>query len=497
MPAPEPQSDRAVEHAIDRLRRTNGRILTGFLWANVACVALIILWIGSPNATMIAAIAVVTALVASAAWHAAPIALETRVLNTLALSVFPALYLALAEGSAVVVDIHMTFFAMLAIGAMWCCWRSLVVAAAFIVLHHLVLNALYPYAVFPQASGIERVLLHGFVVVLEVAALGVLTQRLVASLAATEQALVTAANAQAAALSLAEAQHERAEAEAGKSRALRDEISRFERDVGALMKRIEAATAVLDGTSVHLKRVASDSERQAAIAEQSAVASVGQVETVAHSASSLSSALSEVTERVTETATMAADGTRAAGETRRELDRHELSMREIDGIVQLIRTFANQTNLLSLNATIEAARAGESGRGFAIVAQEVKQLADQTAKAVDEVGGHVARMRNSSESVAIVVRSMTDMMLKVDANARAIMDAVIEQRAAMSEISAAADRVAHTTRAMGDYVETAGEATRLTAATSDEVLAASTDVRGASADLSRAIDHLLRRLKAA
>ena len=80
--------------------------------------------------------------------------------------------------------------------------------------------------------------------------------------------------------------------------------------------------------------------------------------------------------------------------------------KEISSMVNIIRSVAEQTNLLALNAAIEAARAGEAGRGFAVVADEVRSLASRTSSATDEISSVVARNLEVTSQVMQAINSI-------------------------------------------------------------------------------------------
>jgi methyl-accepting chemotaxis protein len=150
--------------------------------------------------------------------------------------------------------------------------------------------------------------------------------------------------------------------------------------------------------------------------------------------------------------------------TDQNIARLSQSAAHIGSVIKLIGSIAEQTNLLALNATIEAARAGEAGRGFSVVASEVKALASQTAKATEEIGAQVADMQSATEASVATVRGIGATIDSISEISAAIASAVKEQSASTSEIARnvqhAAQRSSTVARNIGDVSRDVGETDR-------------------------------------
>ena len=127
--------------------------------------------------------------------------------------------------------------------------------------------------------------------------------------------------------------------------------------------------------------------------------------------------------------------------TAKEVDGLAQQAGEIGAIVQLIHEIADQTNLLALNAAIEAARAGEQGRGFAVVADEVRQLAARTSLSTAEIAKVVQKNRELTARV-------TDDMAGVAGSAELGKQQIAEVDKLMSDIHQEASRVSQTVSAL-------------------------------------------------
>ena len=191
-------------------------------------------------------------------------------------------------------------------------------------------------------------------------------------------------------------------------------------------------------------------------------------------------AIGEIADQIGRSSQLTRDTVDRAAQSRAAIDGLTRVTADIDAIVASITQIAEQTNLLALNATIEAARAGEAGRGFAIVAQEVKGLAGQTARSTEEIGRKVAEIQKATRDAVGSIGAITDQIATLDGVSAAIAAAMEEQRTAMGTFSAS---IRQTNAAVEDVaarmIDIAGMVSQSTSA-AESVAGVSDDMRQSS-----------------
>jgi methyl-accepting chemotaxis protein len=191
-----------------------------------------------------------------------------------------------------------------------------------------------------------------------------------------------------------------------------------------------------------------------------------------------------------------------AGQEVAELQR---ASARITAFVETIQGIARQTNLLALNAAIEAARAGEHGRGFAVVADEVRKLADGSSRAADEIDVAVRQVRRQIEDAAATmdrgvtqVSGVEDVSRSAEIAFEEILEGVERVRAAATSVEVAADENRSAVFSVEENVRAVGATAESHAASAQEVSAAAEEQSAATEELSAAsveLLHAAERLK--
>jgi methyl-accepting chemotaxis protein len=208
-----------------------------------------------------------------------------------------------------------------------------------------------------------------------------------------------------------------------------------ERETTGAIAAIEETARRVDHAAQEMAQfvaaVAGDTQSVASASQQALTNS----QTVASAAEELSSSIQEVgaqIARTTEVTRRAVTSGESAATTVRSLTD---AVSRISEVTKLIGQIASQTNLLALNATIEAARAGEAGRGFSVVASEVKNLANQTARSTEDINRHIEEIQTVTEAAVSAMTDVGDRIREIDGATTAIASAIEQQEAATREIA--------------------------------------------------------------
>ena len=417
---------------------------------------------------------------------------SARAMVGTALCLMPAILVEQMSGHPWQADAHMYFFAMLAATAALLDCGAILASAGAIALHHLVLNYGLPAAVFPGQGALTRVLFHAVIVVIQAVALVWLVDRAACAIADAEHA--GEETLRIAHLRTSEQAEAQAKADADRRGSARAMAAEVDRSLGAIAGVLASAAGDLDDSADALAASAEQTGMQAESAAGEARGTSVGVQTVAVASGEMMLTVEDITRRAGETAAIAAAAVGEVRATDALVGEMSQAADRIGNVVRLIGRIAGQTNLLALNATIEAARAGDAGKGFNVVASEVKALANQTTVATHDIAAQIERIQHVTGEAVAAIRGIGVTVERTSEIAAGIASAVDQQRGATREISLAAQDVAANTERVTLSVTSVSTAITQTRAAVDTLRTLSSEVARQGQSLRTEVESLTLRL---
>ncbi len=280
-------------------------------------------------------------------------------------------------------------------------------------------------------------------------------------------------------------------------------------EVNSLMGGMQETNAMAEEVSAGSHNLAVNASRVSDLSDKSSLGIqqiLSAMEDLATAVTAVATDTSLVASRTQETDHLSSEGRTLVGKTEEGMQNIQKSfeetsqvvteinqqMVEIGSIVEVIGGIADQTNLLALNAAIEAARAGDAGLGFAVVAEEVKSLAEESRRSSEKIAGLISDLQKKSQNVTLSMHRSLDDVTAGDKAVKATLEVFEKIAASIGDVTTRMSEVAATTQEQAASVEEISASVNEVGSLIEQTAKEAVDSSAATEQTSAAIDQITR-----
>ena len=278
---------------------------------------------------------------------------------------------------------------------------------------------------------------------------------------------------------------------------INEAVSELRLEASAIVASVSASATEIDQTSKRISNAAASSLESASTSAEAVGRAAQLTSDSARAISELSTTVNEISDQVNASKILSSNSRIVADTVMASMSGLQEVTQKIGSILSMITEIADQTNLLALNATIEAARAGEAGRGFSVVANEVKQLSTRTGKATEEIAAMTNYLLMTSDKASADINVLKELIDQIETSATIIKSAVDEHSAAAVDLVTNMNMVARQTEEITENVANVQARAQIANDSSAEIEKAAEHLGKTSHQIEHRINAFIEHLSAA
>lgn len=271
---------------------------------------------------------------------------------------------------------------------------------------------------------------------------------------------------------------------------------RFEGSAGEITGKLSQAVSDLQGMAASLAAAAERTSTQAIAVAAASGQTATSVKSISKAGEEVSASTLEISQQAAVSAEISARAVREMAQSERSMDLLTENTEQIGRVTELIASIAARTKLLAINATIEASRASEGGRGFIVVANEIKALASQTAGATQQIAVQITSVRDATEGSAAALRTSSQTLANIDQAATAIAAATHQQSYAAAEVARHVQNAAHGSVHVSKSIADVSAAAEETGRAANDLLHSATGLAEEAEFLREQVSEFLASIRA-